>query len=266
MASNPSRDIDNFSPRGIPSVFLGYPSTQKGFKLLTLLTRNFFVSKDVTFHEHIFPFKIFPTSLTLLSPSISINPLLLPDNSISSYPSTSLPSSLAPLSPPDCAPRRSSRIIQPPSWHQDYVLAGHGNLPSPTKVNPSTTTHVTIAFLCFMSQSLLNKDHIHFKDDITDAHWIPAIDEELSSLENNLTWHLTTLLNDKKPIGCKWVYKTKYHADGTLDKYKAKLVILENHQKPGEDYEQTFAPGKFIWMSYLLLALICIMLLLLRSF
>lgn len=46
----------------------------------------------------------------------------------------------------------------------------------------------------------------------------------------------------KIAIGCKWIYKTKYKADGSIDKYKARLVILECHQKPGEDFSETFAP------------------------
>ena len=91
LATNPNRDTDKFSPRGIPCVFLGYPSNQKGFKLLNLMIQKVFVSRDVTFHEHIFPFIIFPTPSTPPSPSISINPLILPDDSVS----TSLPSSPA---------------------------------------------------------------------------------------------------------------------------------------------------------------------------
>lgn len=56
FASNPTFPTDKFSPRGVPCVFLGYPSTQKGYNLLNLLTQYPFVSRDVTFHEHIFPF------------------------------------------------------------------------------------------------------------------------------------------------------------------------------------------------------------------
>lgn len=37
-------------------------------------------------------------------------------------------------------------------------------------------------------------------------------------------------------------FKTKYHPDGTIDKYKARLVILGCHQKYGIDYAETFAP------------------------
>ena len=56
FASNPIKTGDKFQPRGVPCVFLGYPATQKGYKLLNLLTDQTFVSRDVVFHEHIFPF------------------------------------------------------------------------------------------------------------------------------------------------------------------------------------------------------------------
>lgn len=56
FATNPAFSTDKFSPRGVPCVFLGYPSTQKGYKLLNLITMQLFVSRDVRFHESILPF------------------------------------------------------------------------------------------------------------------------------------------------------------------------------------------------------------------
>jgi hypothetical protein len=47
---------------------------------------------------------------------------------------------------------------------------------------------------------------------------------ERESQMKNHTWDLTDLPPRKKPIGCKWVYKVKYKAYGTSDKYKARLV------------------------------------------
>lgn len=58
----------------------------------------------------------------------------------------------------------------------------------------------------------------------------------------NHTWELSELPLGKKPIGCKWVYKIKYKFDGTLDKYKARLVAKSFSQRQGIDYEETFAP------------------------
>ncbi|KAL6319714.1 hypothetical protein AAG906_026787 [Vitis piasezkii] len=43
------------------------------------------------------------------------------------------------------------------------------------------------------------------------------------------------------PLGCKWVYSIKVRSDGSLDRYKARLVALGNNQEYGVNYEETFA-------------------------
>jgi len=58
VAVNPSRVKDKMQPRGVPCLFLGYPHAQKGYVLLNLLDHKRFVSRDVIFFEHIFPYHI----------------------------------------------------------------------------------------------------------------------------------------------------------------------------------------------------------------
>jgi len=56
----------------------------------------------------------------------------------------------------------------------------------------------------------------------------------------------------RKPIGCKWVYKTKTNPDGTL-RYKARLVINGYKQMQGIDFDKTYVPVcKMTTLRYLI--------------
>jgi hypothetical protein len=68
------------------------------------------------------------------------------------------------------------------------------------------------------------------------------MDEEMAALDANATWELVALPKDKKAIGCKWVYKVKLNADGSVSRYKAKLVAKGYAQTYGINYEETYSP------------------------
>ncbi|XP_057251322.1 uncharacterized mitochondrial protein AtMg00820-like [Beta vulgaris subsp. vulgaris] len=93
-----------------------------------------------------------------------------------------------------------------------------------------------------MSHSLSQKEPTGFKEALKDSKWVEAMNEELSALEENHTWNIVDLPAGKNVIGCKWLYKVKYNSDGSVSRYKARLVIMGNRQRHGIDYNQTFAP------------------------
>jgi histone deacetylase 1/2 len=68
------------------------------------------------------------------------------------------------------------------------------------------------------------------------------MDIEYNALLKNNTWHLVPPKKGSNIIDCKWVFKVKLKADGTLDKYKARLVAEWFKQRFGIDYEDTFSP------------------------
>ena len=52
--------------------------------------------------------------------------------------------------------------------------------------------------------------------------------DELDALQANHTWDIVPCPSSAKPIECKWVYSVKLKADGSLERYKARLVALGN--------------------------------------
>jgi hypothetical protein len=68
------------------------------------------------------------------------------------------------------------------------------------------------------------------------------MNEEYYSLMVNNTWDRVPLLKGRKLLRCKWVYKTKYASDGSVERHKAWLVSKGFSQVEGINYNETFSP------------------------
>ena len=77
---------------------------------------------------------------------------------------------------------------------------------------------------------------------LRNIQWKEAMDEEMRALLQNNTWEIVDLPPRKKLVGCRWVYTLKCKSDGSLDRYKARLVARGYTQTYGIDYHETFAP------------------------
>jgi hypothetical protein len=82
------------------------------------------------------------------------------------------------------------------------------------------------------------------------------MDEKYNALLKNGTWHLVPSTHGQNVIDCKWVYKMKRKADGTIDLYKARLVAKGFKQRYGIDYEDTFSPVVKVTTIWVILSLV----------
>ena len=281
----PKPQRTKFDPKTSPHVFIGYPPNTKGYKVLSLATKKIHVSRDVVFHETIFPFSltknttVFPTSPLFHSdiPSFSSlypnndSPLPNPTQNppISSHtnleqcdqrthqPTSPITSSSAettsltqPFSEhPKTAPvlRKSTRVHTTPSYLKDYIHLK----PKTTSLSLCTffthNSHIAPEELTPSSQSfVMNISHecepSSYEEAAMNPAWKTAMTQEFSALHENHTWDLVPLPSGKKPIGCKWVYKIKHKADGSIERLKARLVVKGYTQHAGVDYTETFSP------------------------
>ncbi|KAJ9696926.1 hypothetical protein PVL29_008922 [Vitis rotundifolia] len=72
--------------------------------------------------------------------------------------------------------------------------------------------------------------------------WKEVMDDEMNSMYMNGVWDLIELPHGCKPVGCKWVFKTKRDSSGQIKRYKAKLVVKGYSQREGIDFKETFSP------------------------
>jgi hypothetical protein len=72
--------------------------------------------------------------------------------------------------------------------------------------------------------------------------WQLAMLEELSALERTGTWDIVPLPSNVVPVTCKWVFRVKIKSNGSIERYKSRLVAHGFQQTQGLDYDETFAP------------------------
>ena len=81
-----------------------------------------------------------------------------------------------------------------------------------------------------------------FRGALADPNWRAAMEEEHAALLQNQTWDLVPRPRHANIVTGKWIFKHKFLADGSLERYKARWVLRGFTQRPGVDFAETFSP------------------------
>ena len=276
---NPVHKQNKWSTKGLKCVFLGYSNTQKGYKVYHPITRKYMVSKDVIFDEHSFFYNSIGgdtlRDIPLFVPSIDQSVLapgseLVISGSISDAPHLQIsePSPLGAETEEEDnrpAPLEEDILTPYPKYYtrrrREQPLTGEvtENIDDwPIAIRKEKRTcvkplpHDIVGYLNYEKISPAYKTFLLQIQDIPipknpqeamrNTNWKEAMDEEMRALMQNQTWEVVDLPKGKKTVGCRWVYTLKCKSDGSLDRYKARLVARGYTQTYGIDYQETFAP------------------------
>ncbi|KAL5731634.1 hypothetical protein ACHQM5_004343 [Ranunculus cassubicifolius] len=200
-------------------IFLGYSTQSKGYRVYNLRTKKLIISRDVEFDE--------AASWNWDEEKVEKGKICVPlitekEKSPSSLEEDQVTTTGTPGTPP-----LSPQAITSPRNDESSLESSHG------KVRSLRDIYETCNFTTLEPES--------FEVASRREEWKDAMKEEITMIEKNKTWELVERPKDKEVIGVKWVYKTKFNPDGSIQKHKARLVAKGYSQQPGIDYNETFA-------------------------
>ncbi|KAK1408324.1 hypothetical protein QVD17_39996 [Tagetes erecta] len=140
---------------------------------------------------------------------------------------------------PSAPLRKSSRNTSLPKNLNDFIIEGKVKYGFEKVVNYSKLSKENHCFATSLNKSVEPRST---KEALQDVNWVTAMNKEMEALNRNNTWELVDLPPDRKPIGCKWVFKIKHDPSGEISRYKARLVAKGYSQREGIDFDETFSP------------------------
>jgi hypothetical protein len=230
---------NKLQPIAVKGIFVGYQPGSKAYRVLVNGTVR--ISRDVTFDEH-------------RSRSSSTSPLPASDSDSdesggapgSDNDDDNMPNASPPLTRtrsgddnPSDGGRYPKRPHQPPReyWRN-----------SSAEVISNSTAGVNVAITASPSSAASSSDIAEpatYKQALASPQaeqWRAAANDEYASLMTNKTWELMPLPPGYSAIPSMWVFKLKRNADGSIERFKARLVVKGYMQREGVDFNEVFAP------------------------
>jgi Reverse transcriptase (RNA-dependent DNA polymerase) len=241
------------APHSTSYVFLGYSSMYKGYKYLNLITNKQYISRHVVFDEDSFPFKDFPSlapslpSVSTFAPLVVLQPSHQEDTISTSTISQTLPS---PSVIPQLAslPFIATHLPVTRVYERRHLFKPLSISHEPSNTPVSTHTMQTRSKAKNLKQTLkallstnYSIDHVDldptsYTQASKQQHWRDAMATELVALACSNTWSLVPPSEANNIMGCKCVYKIKKKVDGSIERFKSRLVAKGYTQEEGLDY------------------------------
>ncbi|KAI0523953.1 hypothetical protein KFK09_003317 [Dendrobium nobile] len=243
----PHHTRNKLTPTFTSCIFLGYSDTQKGYKCLDPTTNRIAISRHVHFNESSFPFKHTASKEPPLE-SIRHPSLLIPVSTISNSDATTDPASRATHvpSPPITTNFQDPNnivsvapILQAPS---DRVTATHPMVTRRQTGSLKPARRLNLLHHKQDSTQQSNTDPTTYTKASKSVNWRKAMADEFFALQKQGTWTLVPVPTNAPILGSKWTYRTKCNSDGSIARFKARLVAQGNIQEYGLDYSDTFSP------------------------
>jgi hypothetical protein len=144
-----------------------------------------------------------------------------------------------PASPASAAPRQptsTSAAPTDPAENQHAMITRHRDQTRREKRYTDGTVRYDPRRRAFFAAPTSHRDALR------EPAWQSAMSAEFDALQQNGTWILVPRPPGVNVVGSKWIFKTKHHPDGSIDKRKARLVARGFTQQHGIDYGDTFSP------------------------
>ena len=222
-----------FDMKSRKAIFVGYPEGTKGFKLYDPVVKRFLCSRDVIFDEGKF-YNFKEKNLSHSNVEIIDHDILHDEQNAEN----------------EVASQDNMRDNAPVGEnYEQRFLRELENLPQKRQRKAPQRLIEEEADCCYISD-ILTAD-IEEPKSLNEAwngeysiQWKEAMDSEFSSLQSNETWDLVPAPKNKKVVGCRWIFKVKRKSNGSLDRFKARLVVQGYTQEQGVDYHEGFAQSK----------------------
>jgi len=183
-----------------------------------------------------------PVSLRLTRVSPTLSPPIQVHNPSVSASSTNYVSqtSLDSVAPPSQLPL-SSPSNDPPTRMHPMVTRVQNNIHQPKHYNDGTVRYplpraYTASLICD------DVEPTSYTQAAKNVKWRAAMAEEFNAFIKTGTWTLVPKTASMNIVGAKWVFRIKRKADGSIDRYTARLVAKGFYQQEGVDYFETYSP------------------------